>query len=176
MVTGDRFAPYGAVLSRRAVFVGAGAALTYGGLAVSSPAFAKEPEIYLKKGGAFSRGWDYALDGYDTVSYHLASGPVKGSDQYSTVFKGATHLFASQENLDLFLADPDKYRPAYGGYCAYAIAVGNGLAHGDPKHWTVHTNGVLYLNYSAGIKRKWLKKVDEYIAKSDPLWPGVLGA
>ena len=135
-------------------------------------AVAASPEIYLKTKG-FGSKWTHAVNGYDTVSFHQEGGPVKGGTQFETEYLGARWLFASQENLDLFLANPDKYRPAYGGYCAYALGVGSGLVHGDPEAWSLH-NGVLYLNLNKGVRRRWLKDPDGYIEKADAVWPGIL--
>lgn len=135
--------------------------------ALTAASASAKDEIFLKK------RWDYALNGYDTVSYHKASGPVKGDPQFSTTHKGATWIFASQENLDAFNANPAAYRPAYGGYCAWALATGKGLQPGDPKAWAVH-NGKLYVNLNKGIQKRWLKDKDGFIAKADPLWPSIL--
>lgn len=135
-------------------------ALTMGSVAAAQ-------EVYVKSRG-FGAQWEHALNGYDTVSYHQ-SGPVIGSTEFQTTYKGATWLFSSQRNLDLFLSNPDAYRPQYGGHCAYALAVGNGLQHGDPKVWTLH-NGKLYLNLSKGVQRRWLRDKDGFIAKADPRW------
>ncbi len=134
--------------------------------AATGAAFAAKPEIYVKK------NWEYALNGYDPTSYFDGE-PVKGDAQYSADVANATYIFASQENLDKFLADPDAYRPAYGGHCAYALGKRGVLVHGDPKVWTVY-NGVLYINFSRGVQRKWLPKKDEFIEAADALWPEIL--
>lgn len=113
-----------------------------------------------------------AVDGYDTVAYFTEGKPVEGSGDYSTEYMGATWQFASQENLDLFLGDPEKYAPAYGGYCAYAVALGS-TAKGDPQQWEIHENR-LYLNVNADIKKKWSADKPGYIEKSEANWPNVL--
>lgn len=136
--------------------------------AISLSSVAAAQEVYVKTRG-FGAKWEHALNGYDTVSYHQSSGPVKGNTEFRTTYKGASWLFSSQQNLDLFLANPDRYRPQYGGHCAYALAVGNGLQHGDPEVWTLH-KGKLYLNLSRGVQRRWSRDKDGYIAKSDPAW------
>ncbi len=114
------------------------------------------------------RSWKAAVGGYDTVSYFSESGPVKGSADYSTTYLGETWLFASQENLDAFTADPDAFRPQYGGHCAWAMS--KGLAKpGNPKVYKV-VDGKLYLNVSRGIQKKWFKDIPGFIAKADPEW------
>ncbi len=152
------------------------AAFIAGSTLATDEAFAApKPEIFVQGGGLFSNAWTHALNGYDTVAYFKEGRPVRGDGQFETQFKGAKWLFASQDNLDAFLADPDAYRPRYGNYCAYALAVGNGLVKGDPEAWHIH-DGKLYVNYDQRTQRRWLKKKAEYIETADGLWPGILDA
>lgn len=113
-----------------------------------------------------------AISGYDAVSYFQDGGPKEGSKNYSTTYMDADWYFTSQENLDLFVANPEKYAPQYGGYCAYAVALGS-TAKGDPLQWHVE-NDKLYLNINKSIKKKWLGDIDGYLAKSEKNWPNVL--
>lgn len=57
-----------------------------------------------------------ALKGYDPVAYFTMGKPVKGDNQFEHEWNGARWLFASQEHKDLFMANPEKYAPQYGGY------------------------------------------------------------
>ena len=142
--------------------------------AVSSAA-ARAPEVYMDQGGFFGEAWAYAVDGYDVVAYYqLEEGapPVEGNDAFAADYKGVKWRFSSQENLDAFVADPDRYRPQYGGYCAWAVAK-NKLAKGHPEHWYVH-DGKLYLNVSARIRRDWIKNMQQFLEQSEQNWPGVL--
>ena len=157
------FARFAALLGVAAMFVSAASAQD------------RAPDIYMDKGGIFGTPWQYAVGGVDVVAYwslEAGADPVPGSDEFATAYKGVNWRFSSQENLDAFIADPDRYRPQYGGYCAWAVAEGK-LAKGDPRHWHVH-EGKLYLNVSAGIKRRWLRDLDGYLSKSEANWPGVL--
>jgi len=113
-----------------------------------------------------------AIKGYDTVAYFKENKPVKGSSKFSTQYKGANWLFSSQENLALFKADPEKYAPQYGGYCAYAVSQ-NQTASIKPELFTIH-NGKLYLNYNKSINDKWLKEKEGYIESADENWPGLV--
>jgi YHS domain-containing protein len=113
-----------------------------------------------------------AAGGYDTVAYFNENQPVRGLDEYRTTYKGAKWYFSNQKNLEMFKANPEKYAPQYGGYCAWAVAEGD-TAKGDPLHWTLH-NGKLYLNYDETIKNRWLKNVDDFITKADANWPKVI--
>ncbi len=134
--------------------------------AAMTSVIAATPEIYLNK------RWDYAVDGYDVTSYFDGE-PIKGDPQYSMQVANGTFIFASQDNLDTFLADPDAYRPAYGGHCAYALGKREILVKGDPQVWHIE-GGVLYLNLNRGVQKKWLKDMDTYISHADSLWPSVL--
>ena len=84
-----------------------------------------------------------ALDGYDPVSYFDAAKPLKGSPQITTTDRGAIYRFASEEHRKLFVANPQKYEPAYGGYCAYGIAHGYKVAC-DPTNYKLE-GGKLFL-------------------------------
>lgn len=132
-------------------------------LAMAGSVAAQKSEIYKTSDGA--------IKGYDAVAYFNAGKPVKGDSRYAYSWKGANWLFASQQNLDLFKASPDKYAPQYGGYCAYGTADGH-KAPIDPQAWTV-VNGKLYLNYSASVKAMWMKDQPGYIKKADQNWPGI---
>lgn len=136
------------------------------GFAVSPAALADKPPIY--------RGLldEYAVGGYDPVAYFTSGKPVEGSKAFEHKYKDATWRFASAENLAAFKADPAKYAPQYGGYCAWAVSQGY-TAKGDPKAWKV-VNGKLYLNYNLDIQKKWEKDVPGLIAKGDTNWPKVL--
>jgi len=113
-----------------------------------------------------------AIKGYDTVAYFTVGKPLKGSDEYSMEYNDATWLFSSQENLELFKADPEKYAPQYGGYCAYAVAT-NTTASIKPELFTIH-EGKLYLNYNKSINEKWIANKEGFIQDADKNWPGLL--
>ena len=135
----------------------------------------RAPEIYIDDGGLFSSAWDYAAGGYDVVAYFGLSAdaePVEGDDAFVTDYKGVAWRFSSEENLEKFVANPDAYRPQYGGYCAWAMAR-NMLAKGDPEVWYVY-EGKLYLNVSKRYKRKWLKDIGDEIVRASAIWPGIL--
>lgn len=130
-----------------------------------NPAHAADP-IYT---GFFS---NKAVGGYDTVAYHTVGKPVKGTNEFKTKYKGANWFFSSQENLDLFKADPMKYAPQYGGYCAWAAAHDT-LAKGDPNQWTIE-DGKLYLNYDTKTNNLWLPRRAELIPVADAAFPALL--
>jgi YHS domain-containing protein len=113
-----------------------------------------------------------AIKGYDTVAYFTEGKPVQGNEQYLTEYNKATWLFASQENLKLFIANPEKYAPQYGGYCAYAVSQ-NSTASIKPELFTI-VDGKLYLNYNQSVNEKWLANRQDFVVQADKNWPTLL--
>jgi YHS domain-containing protein len=112
-----------------------------------------------------------AIEGYDPVAYFEEGRPVEGDSDYAHEWMGATWYFASAENRDLFAADPERYAPQYGGYCAWAVANGY-TAKIDPQAWAV-VDDRLYLNYSPDVQKQWQQDVPGNIGKADGNWPGI---
>ncbi len=131
----------------------------------AAPAAAKEP-VYT---GIFS---SLAVSGYDPVAYFVAGRPVAGRKAFEFEWNGATWRFANAANRTAFAADPEKFAPQYGGYCAWAVSQG-GTASSDPEAWRI-VAGKPYLNYSTSVQRRWVQDVPGNIAKADKNWPGVL--
>lgn len=92
---------------------------------------------------------DVAIKGYDPVAYFTQNQAMEGSEKYSYHWLGATWHFASAENLELFKADPAKYAPQYGGYCADGVSLGTVTTNVDPKAWRI-IDGKLYISYDPG--------------------------
>ncbi len=113
-----------------------------------------------------------AIRGYDPVAYFTEGEPREGKPEFSTEYKGAKWQFASSENKALFESDPDKYEPAYGGFCAYGVAQ-NYLVKIEPDAWAIR-NGRLYLNYDRNVQSQWAEKPDEYIQQADEKWPELI--
>jgi len=111
----------------------------------------------------------FALKGYDPVAYFTNGQPTKGSTKYSFQWKGVTYLFASTENLQRFKADPEKYLPQYGGYCAYAMSLDR-IADIDPHRWAI-VGGKLYLNNDFLAQNLWSLNKSGNIASADRNWP-----
>ena len=113
-------------------------------------------------------GAPVAMHGFDPVAYFTDGAPAVGSDTYVHVHEGAAYRFASEEHLDIFKADPGRYIPAYGGFCAYGVAVGAKF-DGDPRLWRIE-DGRLYLNLNQEIYETFLEDVDGYIEDADGNW------
>jgi hypothetical protein len=149
------------------------AAIGLAGLFMSQAARADQPAINtLKNSSLFSSATGVAINGYDTVAYFTANKPVKGLDSLVHEYKGAKWKFATAANLELFKANPEKYAPQYGGYCAYGVTQGY-LVKVEPEQFTIRDNK-LYLNYDADVQAKWLKDVPGYIGSADQKFPQLL--
>lgn len=143
------------------------AAIGLAAAAVSVPAMAARAPVYT---GLFGK---VAVGGHDPVAYFKAGKPVPGSREFSASWQGAEYRFASAANRDAFKADPARFAPQYGGYCAWAVSQGY-TASGDPRVWKI-VNGKLYLNYNEDVGRKWAADTAGFIRSGDANWPKVLG-
>jgi YHS domain-containing protein len=65
-----------------------------------------------------------AIEGFDVMAYWQGETPTPGSRAYSFEWRGAVWLFASAAHLAKFRSAPERYAPAFGGYCAYAMSKG----------------------------------------------------
>ncbi len=133
---------------------------------ISAPAQAKTSPVYT---GYFS---DKAVSGYDVVAYFTDGKPIEGDSKYSHTHAGATWLFSSAAHRDLFIADPAKYSPQYGGYCAWAVSQGK-TASADPAFWKI-VDGKLYLNYDADVQKKWEMDIPNFIQAANKSWPELI--
>ena len=113
-----------------------------------------------------------ALQGYDPVAYFSENAAVKGGASVTAEYNGSKYQFKNAENRDLFLANPSKYAPQYGGYCAYAASKG-ALAKGDPEAWTIY-EGKLYLNFSKSVRSIWQQDIPGHIEKANTNFPKLL--
>jgi YHS domain-containing protein len=109
--------------------------------------------------------------GYDLVSYHTGQKPLRGNGNHVSVQDGVTYLFISKQNKARFESGPDRYLPAYGGYCAYGVALGKKFV-GDPDVWAL-IDSRLYLNLDNRIQGLWNKDIPGYIKKAGVKWPRI---
>jgi YHS domain-containing protein len=129
-------------------------------LALSSPSTALADEIFVTNG--------VAINGYDPVAYFTDQKPVKGVEEFSTSYKGATFHFASAAHRDAFVKNPTQYAPQYGGYCAFGTARGY-KAPTQPQTFTI-VAGKLYLNYNDEVTQTWRSDTGGYIKLADANW------
>lgn len=113
-----------------------------------------------------------AIHGYDPVAYFTLERPTPGDATITYDYAGAVWRFASTKHRDAFTKNPERYAPAYGGFCAYAMARGS-RADIDPAAWKI-VNGKLYLNYDADIQAEWEADRSAMIARADRAWAELL--
>lgn len=131
---------------------------------VSAAALAQEK--IFEKGGV-------AINGYDAVAYFTEGKPVKGDKNFSLKLDNTTWLFATKENLEKFRTDSQKYKPQFGGFCAFGMSQGH-TAPTEPNAFTV-VNDKLYLNYNLQVKEQWSKDRDNLISKAEKNWNDLKG-
>lgn len=114
---------------------------------------------------------DLAIKGYDPVSYFMESGPKEGSGEFSFKYKEATYHFVNQTNLDTFKADPEKYVPAYGGWCAYAMGKGY-TADINPETYKILDGKLLlfYNKFFTNTLPKWNKDEKDLYPAAEKNW------
>jgi YHS domain-containing protein len=152
-------------MNRRIFLLGAAAVVAVGG----TGAYFWQTREVLAAGPVFAgKTPGIAINGYDTVAYITEGKPVEGSDAYTHSWKGVTWRFASAENKALFEANPEKYAPQYGGFCAYAVAKGS-TAKTEPDAFTVVDNK-LYLNYDKNVQSLWEGDIPKFIEDGDKNW------
>lgn len=113
------------------------------------------------------------LQGYDAVSYFKSEQAQKGDPKIQTKFERATYLFATEANKEEFLKFPQKYAPAFGGWCAYAVADSKSKVDVDPKSFLIQ-DGRLLLFYNglwADTRKKWQKDPKSFLKTADMNWP-----
>lgn len=73
-----------------------------------------------------------AIMGYDPVAYFTDGRAMKGSEKFSYEWLGTPWHFANAKHRELFISEPIKYAPQYGGYCAGEVAHGSVTINIDP--------------------------------------------
>lgn len=109
-----------------------------------------------------------AINGYDTVAYFTDGQATKGSAEHEALWQDARWRFASDDHRRLFAADPSRYAPQFGGWCAGGVAAGEFYAV-DPETWTV-VDGKLYLSFNRKARDRWENNRSENIAKAERVW------
>lgn len=112
-----------------------------------------------------------ALGGYDPVAYFDSGKPTRGLDKVSASYGGARYLFATAAHRKAFLANPRKYVPEFGGFCATGTAFGEKVDI-DPRTGKV-VNGKLYLNNGAKALQIFNQDTPGIIGKAQANWPAV---
>ena len=128
-----------------------------------NPALAEEPVSSSYFGSV-------AIGKHDSTAYHKHGSAHKGSKSYRHEYKGAWWYFASAEDRDLFAAEPEKYSPAYNGFCSNALSVGNGLVKTDGTVWHIYGTQLHLFYAQKGLDRWQANDYDEMKADADAAW------
>jgi hypothetical protein len=110
-----------------------------------------------------------ALRGYDPVAYFTDAKPRRGLPELTATHDGATYRFTSAEHRNRFLADPARYVPQYGGYCAFAMSIDR-IADADPERWVI-VNDKLHVNKNRLAHGLWSIGTAGRIESADRYWP-----
>jgi YHS domain-containing protein len=116
-----------------------------------------------------------ALEGYDPVSF-FSDQPEEGDEDIAYTHKGITYYFVNTSNLAKFKAAPDKYEPAYGGWCAYAMGETGEKVKVDPETFKI-VNGRIYLFYNFwgnNTVKDWNFQEKQLKAKADQNWKKII--
>jgi YHS domain-containing protein len=108
------------------------------------------------------------LQGHDPVAFHVDEHAIKGEPTLALEYLGYTYLFSSEANKAMFEEQPEKYLPAYGGYCAYGVSL-DVLAPVDISTWEI-IDGRLHLQFSKATQGKFNKNRDECILQANEAW------
>lgn len=140
--------------------------LTFGAVAAKAESDGYEDQVV----NSTSRG--VAIDGFDPVAYFTAGEATKGDPTIRASHQGRTWLFASEENRDLFTADPVAYAPQNNGWCTWAVAHEYAAESDFIDGWFID-DGKLYMTWSAEVKEKFLKDKDNLLQQSASNWDKV---
>ncbi|MDG1475601.1 MAG: YHS domain-containing (seleno)protein [Vicingaceae bacterium] len=117
-----------------------------------------------------------ALSGYDPITYFVNK-PLSGKENISYTHKGITYHFINDKSKTVFMSNPEKYEPAYGGWCAYALAKKTPeLMEADPETYKI-VDGKLYVFYNSfGVNtvKKWNKNEPKSKASADENWDNII--
>lgn len=115
------------------------------------------------------KGEDLMLLGHDPVAYFTVGKPVRGYPTITATYKEVTYYFASEDNRKLFIANPAKYEPQYGGFCADGAAYGVKLGS-DPTEFEIY-DGRLFIFGDVVGHEFWKLRPQWDVQKGDEMWP-----
>jgi YHS domain-containing protein len=129
-----------------------------------------------KRKAEFNLEKTIAIQGYDPVAYFTKSKAIKGNMEISTTYEGVEYRFSAAENKELFLKNPTKYEPEYGGWCAYAMGLSGDKVSINPNTFKI-VDGKLYLFYNAFFNntlKDWNKEEASLKMKANINWKKII--
>jgi len=139
-------------------------------LTISSAVTAQDAAAIRKKNFNLDKG--VAIKGYDPVAYFTENKAIKGSKDIATAFEGAIYYFSSDANKQTFKANPSKYEPQYGGWCAYAMGHDGSKVEIDPETFKIIDNKLylFYNKYFNNTLKTWNKDETNLKMHADANW------
>jgi len=108
--------------------------------ALAQPADLRKKQFNLDASGL-------AIQGYDPVAYFTSGKAVDGKKEFTLEYQGTRYQFATEADREAFKANPGRYEPQYGGWCAYAMGSKGEKVAVDPETFKI-VDGRLYLFYN----------------------------
>jgi len=133
------------------------------------PAFA-EDEANVSN-GITTAGVPLGLHGVDAVALSTIHDVAEGSARHTVVVDDVAYYFASAESASRFESAPDQYLPQYGGFCAFAVALGKKF-DGDPRYADI-VDGKLYLFVNEEIYAQYQKDARNILRNAERTWPSI---
>ncbi|GJM02607.1 MAG: hypothetical protein DHS20C08_11080 [Rhodomicrobium sp.] len=138
---------------------------------IADSTIAKAADEYNVTKGTTTTGHSLALRGNDLVALTKQNNVTPGLAKFTQIHDGVAYYFASEETKRQFAANPEKYLPQFGGYCALGIALNKKL-DGSPRYADI-VDGKLYLLLNAAVFEAYKKDKAGTIAKANKLWPTI---
>ncbi len=138
-------------------------------VSAGSPAFAAD-EYNVSTGTTLS-GAGVALRGDDVVALATGLEVAAGHAKYTVEHDGVAYYFSSEETMSRFQADPGRYMPQYGGFCAFGVAIGKKL-DAAPRFADI-VDGKLYVFLNAVAFAKYKEDKAGTLAKAEQNWPAM---
>ncbi len=117
-----------------------------------------------------------AIKGYDPVCYFNMNRAVKGKKEIALRLEGALYYFTDSSDLETFRANPSKYLPQYGGWCAYAMGHNGTKVEVDPETFKI-INGRLFLFYNRFFNntlKSWNQDENSLHTRADANWQKII--
>ena len=116
-------------------------------------------------------GAGLGVHGVDPVALSTLNAVTLGDAKHAVVHDGVAYYFASEITAERFKSDPARFLPQYGGFCAYAVALGKKL-DGDPRYADI-VDGKLYLFVNAAVFERYLADKENTLRKAEEQWPKI---
>ncbi len=145
------------------------AAAFAGILFAAVPAFAVD-EYNVSTGTTLS-GAGVALRGDDVVALATGLAVKAGYAEHTVEHDGVAYYFATRETMEQFRANPERYMPQYGGFCAFGVAIGKKL-DAAPRYADI-VDGKLYVFLNAVAFGKYKEDTAGTLAKAEANWPAM---